>query len=259
MDTHREQFLRDEIFSLTLTATVGRARVYKSGLSERARKPFQSALRSQLEMIARGYESEVSEEVHIQNVIGLSAALTTDHANVLRDARFRIGSAQKALNLYLKYLWCVEKIPAPPHCPFDFQIIVKLPEYVGPSWTVLDSERDYRALVVAAKAKAQGIPLAIWELQTYNNAQPVTRKANRICHAGSQEKNTKSAKAWLRELFSEEGAEYTIAELGSLTGKTEVNIRTMLSDLRSLKYCGNGGVFNTKSVRKDGKLFYSKG
>ncbi len=69
---------------------------------------------------------------------------------------------------------------------------------------------------------------------------------------------TKSAKDWLRDLLSAEGAEYTLAELISLTGKSEVNIRTMLSDLRSPKYCGKGGVFATKSVRRDQKVYYSK-
>lgn len=69
---------------------------------------------------------------------------------------------------------------------------------------------------------------------------------------------SKSAKDWLRELLSAENAEFTLAELIALSGKTEVNIRTMLSDLRSPKYCGKGGVFATKSVRKDGKVFYSK-
>lgn len=69
---------------------------------------------------------------------------------------------------------------------------------------------------------------------------------------------SKSAKDWLRELLSVEGAEFTLAELIALSGKTEVNIRTMLSDLRSPKYCGKGGVFATKSVRKDQKVYYSK-
>jgi hypothetical protein len=69
---------------------------------------------------------------------------------------------------------------------------------------------------------------------------------------------TKSAKDWLRDLLSAENAEFTLAELIALSGKTEVNIRTMLSDLRSPKYCGKGGVFATKSVRKDQKVYYSK-
>jgi hypothetical protein len=40
---------------------------------------------------------------------------------------FRVGTAQKALNLYLKYLWCLGEIKTPPHCPFDRGIIQMLP------------------------------------------------------------------------------------------------------------------------------------
>lgn len=69
---------------------------------------------------------------------------------------------------------------------------------------------------------------------------------------------TKSAKDWLRDLLSADGASYTLAELVALSGKTEINIRTMLSDLRSPRYCGKAGVFATKSVRTGGKTFYSK-
>lgn len=70
-------------------------------------------------------------------------------------------------------------------------------------------------------------------------------------------KSVKSAKDWLRELLSQPGASYTLAELVALTGKSEVNIRTMLSDLRSSRYAGKGGVFNTKSTRVNGKTYYS--
>lgn len=74
----------------------------------------------------------------------------------------------------------------------------------------------------------------------------------------AQTKAIKSAKDWLRELLSVDGASYTLADLVALTGKTEVNIRTMLSDLRSAKYAGKAGVFKTVSTRKDSKVYYSK-
>jgi hypothetical protein len=112
----------------------------------------------------------VTEEAHIRNIVELSTSLSSAHANVLNNRRFRIAAAQKALNLYLKYLWCLGKIPSPPHCPFDFQIIGKLPNYTGPGWTTLDREEDYRALVDAAKVAGRGSSLAAWELRTYNNA-----------------------------------------------------------------------------------------
>jgi hypothetical protein len=173
MNAHQERFLKDELFSLTLMATAQRSGVYRRGLTERERRAFQSALRTDLEEIAQGYTSKVSDESHIKNILKLSAQLSAAHAGVLQGNRFRIGAAQKALNLYLKYLWCIGRIPEPPHCPFDFQIITRLPAYKGPSWTVLDTEADYRDLIKAAKSKAQGSSLAAWELETYNNAQPV--------------------------------------------------------------------------------------
>ena len=133
---------------------------------------FQSALRSTLAEIATQYEEEVEEEKHIQNICDLSNRLTSGQKEVLNNGQFRIGTAQKALNLYLKYLWCLGKNPLPPHCPFDYQIIAKLSNYQGPKWTDLEQVQDYRRLVAAAKEKAQGVPLALWELRTYSSAQP---------------------------------------------------------------------------------------
>jgi hypothetical protein len=172
MDADQEKFLSDEIFSLTLMATVQRAGVYRSNASDRERRAFRIDLRSKLEEIATTYEVVVEEETHVRNVVELSRRLTSDHKKVLSNGRFRIGTAQKALNLYLKYLWCLGAIPQPPHCPFDFQVITTLSEYHGPKWTDLDREEDYRSLIAAAKLKAQGVPLAVWELRTYNNVQP---------------------------------------------------------------------------------------
>ncbi|MFB3789581.1 MAG: hypothetical protein ACE15F_24760 [bacterium] len=174
MDAYQEQFLRDEFFSLTLMATVQRADVYTSDPDVKDRKAFRNALRSKLEQIAQGYKKQVPEETHIRNIVNLSTSLTSAYAKVLKDGRFRIGTAQKALNLYLKYLWCLGKIPPPPHCPFDSLIIAKLPAYKGPRWTALASEQEYRTLVSIAKDKAQRTPLAVWELQIYNKARSFT-------------------------------------------------------------------------------------
>ncbi len=172
MDADQEQFLRGECFSLTLMATVQRAGVYKPKTSEQSRRAFQTALRTKLEQIGGAYTKEMDDETHIRNIVELSDSLTRSHTNILTGGRLRLGTAQKALNLYLKYLWCLGKIHQPPHCPFDFRIIAKLPSYNGPRWTELDSEKDYRKLVAAAKAKAKRATLAVWELRTYNNAHP---------------------------------------------------------------------------------------
>jgi len=173
MDEHQLRFLSDEFFSLTLMATVQRASVYSPGLSDRATAGFQQALRGRLEQLESVYRAPVSEDDHIGDIVALAEALSASHADILVGHRFRSGTAQKALNLYLEYRWCIGKIPTPPHCPFDGQIISRLPGCRGISWTALDSEAHYRHLVAGAKAAAKGVPLPVWELLTYNNAQGV--------------------------------------------------------------------------------------
>jgi|ERR1039458_3041295 hypothetical protein len=170
MNKHQEQFLKDEFFSLTLMATVQRAHVYVPNANPDSKWKFQTALRSSLERVGVSYYGPVSEEDHIRNIATLSEELSADQADVLAGGCFRIGTAQKALNLHLKYLWCLGKIPAPPHCPFDSWVIARLPGYQGPSWTAINDLAQYRNLVAVAKAKAGGISLAEWELQTYNDA-----------------------------------------------------------------------------------------
>jgi len=67
------------------------------------------------------------------------------------------------------------------------------------------------------------------------------------------------AKQHIRNLLSADGASYSLAELCKQSGKSEVNVRTMLSDLRSPKYAGKQGVFMTISTRgTDGVTRYSK-
>jgi hypothetical protein len=58
----------------------------------------------------------------------------------------------------------------PPHCPFDNIIIGKLPNCDNINWTTLDKVEDYRRLVIAARDEAGTIPIAQWELETYNSA-----------------------------------------------------------------------------------------
>jgi len=66
------------------------------------------------------------------------------------------------------------------------------------------------------------------------------------------------AKVALRALFDVPGSRYTLAELVTLTGKTEVNVRTQLSDMRSPKYAGKAGVYVTSSTRVGTVTYYAK-
>jgi hypothetical protein len=105
----------------------------------------------------------------------------------LKNGRFRIGIAQKALNLYLKYLWCVGLIPMPPHCPFDSSIIGHLPECMNFNWTAIDSIDDYQKLVNSARKKADDKPIAEWELELWLTSVQSNRERN-VTRAGTEKK-----------------------------------------------------------------------
>ena len=163
-----DRFLLDEMHRLTLQATVQRAAIYRPGIPEREHIAVRGTLRAALDDLSAVYQAPVPDERHVANIEALSGRITTAHRGVLRGSRFRIGPAQKALNLFLKYLWCLGRIPMPPHCPFDARVIALLPADVRCTWTDLDSVAAYRRLVDAGRQLAGDVPLAEWELAAYN-------------------------------------------------------------------------------------------
>jgi hypothetical protein len=158
MDEQQRSFLKDEFFNCTIRGAFQRARVYTAEATDNGREGFREALRSSLEQLEAHYREPVEDEDHIRNIEILSTRLSIDHAEVLVAGRFRIGVAQKTLNLYLKYLWCIGGVSTPPHCPFDAYIIGELG--LSDNWTTVDSLDRYREWVKAAKKKAKSTPLA---------------------------------------------------------------------------------------------------
>lgn len=170
----QSEFLDAELFQLTLAAATQRGRVYRPALSESDRHPVHETLRELLWTLSPQYETgPVSDPRHTANIEHIVRTTTQRHARVLRDGTFRIGSAQKALNLHLKYRWCRGEIPEPPHCPFDALILSRIPGWRTRSWTAIDSMNDYLDLVAAAHGVAQSQgrrSLAEWELFAYDQA-----------------------------------------------------------------------------------------
>ncbi len=165
---------------MTVAATMQRNRVYADGGTEADRSDFRVALRNQLDLVTSGYSTYVDGPKHEENISLIADALSRSHARVLVAGRFRIGTAQKALNLWLKYLWCSNFLPSePPHCPFD-RIIIQ--NHLPPTthhinWTTLDNMQDYRLLCDEAKKKAEAKSLSIaqWELEAYGSGQQSQR------------------------------------------------------------------------------------
>jgi len=123
----------------------------------------------------------VDEDRHLANIQRLSSTLSQYHADILLDGTFRIGTAQKALNLYLKYGWARGIVPEPPHCPIDSIVLAKIKKCASSAgcriceeiaWTKIHYVHEYMHYVEKAKVRAteQGLSIARWELSLWEIA-----------------------------------------------------------------------------------------
>jgi len=165
-DGDRLCFLKYEFLTASISAAFQRNRLYGRSSTAKQRADFRRELRERLEELVQKYTTHVSDTQHEANIEDLSKVLSG--RAFLRGDKFRIGTCQKAINLYLKYLWCVGAIPEPPHCPFDGRVLKALGSHVN--WTELDSIEVYRGLVKAAREQAMrdGVSIPVWELKHFN-------------------------------------------------------------------------------------------
>ena len=174
------RFLDRETFMLTVLGAFGHNGTYCDGVHERQKLCLRKTLRDWLESRLEAYGSRcVDGRDHAANIQDLSSALSECHADILLEGIFRIGTAQKALNLYLKYGWARGIVPEPPHCPLDRKVLAKIgkcPSTAGchicrkVPWTQIRSIEQYVHFIDHAKVTAAGAGLSIarWELQNWN-------------------------------------------------------------------------------------------
>ena len=152
--------------------------VYASGVNDADKPDLHRALYRSLDSYAGQYFGQVTHDQHCRNLEDLANTRSDEfqNRNVLANDRFRIGIAQKALNLYLKFLWCLGKIPTPPHCPFDGTILGELERRRRLSqpeeWRRMNDIEVYKRWVKAAwdQAKEEGLSIAEWELKHWQLA-----------------------------------------------------------------------------------------
>jgi len=175
----RKAFLQDQFHGMVLQATVQRAHIYAGDAVEPERNAFRAELRKRLDKISAQYDGAITDRRHVSNIEYLADSISERCRSALRGGRFRIGPAQKALNLHLKYLWCAGWIEHPPHCPFDYYVISELRLKRPPSWTRLDSSGEYMELVDAARLAAGAQSIAEWELAAYARLSPAVARGAR--------------------------------------------------------------------------------
>jgi len=153
-----------------ITAALQRNLTYEARASTADRATFRYAFAECLHRYAEQYRNQVTERQHLDIIEQISYELSTQFTSILIHGRLRIGTCQKALNLYLKFLWCLDaNWPAPLHCPVDR--IVLQAAGLSDAWTKLDSIETYAEWItkIRATALAYGASsVAEWELQLWN-------------------------------------------------------------------------------------------
>lgn len=149
----KEVYLNNEIWTLTFGAAFQRANVYKKSTTDDEKKQkFKQNTRSFIEskLLPVYKKGKVDEATHLNSITKLSD-YSKKHGDILTGGKLNIGISQKLLNLYLKYLWCLDKIQTPPHFPVDRRIqeILGFSDII--SWTKITKIEDYSKIINQTK------------------------------------------------------------------------------------------------------------
>ena len=173
----RSEFLSDQFEGLSIWAAFSRGYVFNKDktISAEDKSKLKNKIKKLFSEYSQKYQKRILPVIHTQNISDFAERITKEYKDILDGGQFRIGTAQKAFNLYLKYLWCAGWLRCPPpHCPFDSVIYAELARVNKesmksiPPWTRLTKIEDYEKLVKNAEgAKSSGESLPEWECRVW--------------------------------------------------------------------------------------------
>lgn len=198
LQNEKNRFLADEFFAASWNAAVRRNTTFAK-LDEQDSKDkkdkFRECLKEEIfNMLPKYAETSVSHEQHLKNIEALIKA-SKDFSDILKNCGteengesdpnakgMKAATAQKILNVMLKYCWCAGWINMPPDMPIDSRVLAELKKaelkkedknkngkQFQISWTKdLIAMDDYKTVIEAAAATVEE-PLAIWELKNWQH------------------------------------------------------------------------------------------
>lgn len=175
-ENDKKRFLCYELGLLSLKAALSTrdkmAPVYAKDVKTHQRTKEKKVFRSILDKLEQLYiKGGVTEEQHITFIQKTADDVSKALGNRLHNGRFRVGVAQKLINLHLKYLWATGYVEEPPHCPIDG--IIRDKAKISYDWTTSDSIDDYKKAVAKLKKVAKDRSLSAWELEEFRRRDKV--------------------------------------------------------------------------------------
>jgi len=165
-----DEFLRIEYFTIAWNSSVQRNNTNLRSLSDEQISQLKSGVYNMLfNQLLEAYENEVIENQHIKNIIRIKQKVIQYSRLFNIEIYYKISSAQKLLNVLLKFLWVSDYINEPPHCPIDRIIINNLPRNERVNWTNINDVRIYKTIINRLRNLTNHESLAQWELRIYND------------------------------------------------------------------------------------------
>lgn len=163
-----------EAMSNSLRAALQRNKTYADATSTTEREALRHAWEALIIKAANKYSRPQTDAAHCCTIAEIADSLSQRFTRILVGGRLRFGTSQKAFNLYLKFLWRLGRLPKPPHCPVDGEVLRAAGLYG--SWTKCDSEKEYMRWIDDIRKLTTQTTLADWEYQLWNQLQgPVKR------------------------------------------------------------------------------------
>lgn len=185
IEKEKIKFNRNEILTLTINGAVQHNSTYEEEVKDNSklRIDFNKYLRSEIEKKGDEFissrNSYKNDNKFIEFIEDFRSKAEQEYKVILKDGMFKFGTAQKLINLYLKYLWTFKFQEfdghEPSHCPIDRKIKDELIKRnknnkILKDWTKIKYKEEYQLYINAIrKIIGDGNSMAEWELNIWNN------------------------------------------------------------------------------------------
>ncbi|NCN05944.1 MAG: hypothetical protein GW949_09965 [Spirochaetales bacterium] len=175
MTSLHKKFVLDEVFLMAWNASAQHNRLYALECTPTQRIVFKNRMKEFIESsVLPNYHHDYSEKDHLSFIHSIKEYAEKEFCPILSKGTYTIGTAQKLLNLLLKYYWCLGYLDNTPlHCPVD-RIILQVAGINSVNWTDFDTADEYQGIVNRLKEVAQSRSLAEWELDLWSRRTTAT-------------------------------------------------------------------------------------
>jgi hypothetical protein len=168
---------RDVQYALTqsIKASLQHNPTYSKDIDIFLKTEFRDYWKMRLQQIGECFLEVRDLNFYLDQVVVFSTEMNSKYFQILNpnkeyyDNGFRIAHSQKSISVYLKHLWCMDVIPAPPCCPLDRIISERAGVLLPVSWTKMNriSDVEFALNLFQELAARQNKSLCHWELELF--------------------------------------------------------------------------------------------